>query len=341
VTVLGFGTSVPVKTVTKAPTIVTSIQSVVVTSTVTASIITDTFSSTSTIYITETETSSVVSTVTVDSTVSQTVTATSTIAAPAGFLNIQQTSGDTTVNQAKKRAKAPQAHPHAPPPPVNHQTSKNQPPPKGLCGKGQTYPVAVTCKDTIQVHYTETIIFIEPTITKTVPGPTVTSITTATSISTSTVLLEDASVTLSFVATSTDTVSVQTTSYVTTVSVDTQTFTSTSSVYAACATSNMLGPEINGGDHLYQYSPNTGTPTDADVTSAYDCCVACITTDNCLFGVFSTTENICEYVVGASCPAGNPSEGFFDKTSTANVYETTYFNGLCGSVSDENVVVTP
>jgi hypothetical protein len=54
-------------------------------------------------------------------------------------------------------------------------------------------------------------------------------------------------------------------------------YTSTRTTYAACATNNLLGPRLSGGNYINRVvdnnRANVGSGTNA--TSSYDCCTIC------------------------------------------------------------------
>lgn len=180
------------------------------------------------------------------------------------------------------------------------------------------------------------VIEIEPTSTTTLLPITTTVSSTTTSTSVLTVPAADVSTILSFSTTISVTLTVQTT-IATTITSDTYvTATSTTTAYDACATSNILGPTVAGGYHLYDnyYTDSSASVLAPTANSAYACCVACVTTANCYYSAYASSYNICNILVGSTCPAGQPLEGYFYKTVGTNAFEATYSNGLCGSVAD-------
>lgn len=321
-----FEKSTPVKTITPSISTSTVLVTVTATSTSTALAIADVFSTTSTAYETLQTTVSITSQVIVGETTTITVPATTNVATPLGFVPIQATS---TVVKAKR---VPENHSS------NNAKQQSTTPKKASanCFKSQPYAAAVTCAAIQQIRYTQVVIEIEPTSTTTLLPITTTVSSTTTSTSTLTVLAAKISTTLSFSTTVSVTLTIQTTIAVTTSSDTYVTATSTTTSYDACATSNILGPTVIGGYHLYD---NYFTDTSASVlsptaNSAYACCVACVTTTNCQYSAYATSYGICNIIVGTTCPAGQPLDGYFYKTVGANEFEATYSNGLCGSVAD-------
>ncbi|KAF4625718.1 hypothetical protein G7Y89_g12447 [Cudoniella acicularis] len=329
ITIEACGKTTPIKTIT--PYASTSFVSVTswVTSTLTASTITDVFSTTSTAYLTIDVTLSVTSVVNVIQTSSTTVVATSTVAATPGFIPIDTTSGENTASKKKRGGLDNRSS----------QSGKQQSSPAkkpANCFSSQAYPVAVTCDEIKQVIYTREVIEIEPTSTITLRPLTSTVSTTIISTSISTVVPANVSTTLSFSTTLSSTITLQTIIATTETSTSIQTVTSTTSVYAACQSANILGPTLTDGLHPYDnyFTDSSANVYSPSANTAYDCCVACLNTANCYYSAYASTYDICNNIVGSSCPVGQPIEGYFYTTVDANDFEAVYSNGPCGSVGD-------
>ncbi|KAK3677151.1 hypothetical protein LTR78_002689 [Recurvomyces mirabilis] len=325
-------TSHPTKSITPSPVTTTSTAIVTTTSTFTASTITDTFSTTSTSISTSTttSTSTYVSTLTASTTTTTTVT--STVQPTAAITPIDQSSGDTDYVGSKRRAVK---HPRRQVAQLDERAVSQSP--KNACPPTTSWPVAVTCTDYIQVRYTESIILIGTTITKTAPTPTSTATITSTVTTVSTVVPSDVSTTLSFSNTITSVVSTATISTSIVSTTTTLTATTTTDYYVACGTSNILGPRIQDGRYLdasYYYSGQISSVTAA---SAYDCCVACSTTPGCLFSeFFDDNSRLCLNVADTSrtCSASYLAGEFFSRNDGSASGAFYYSNGYCGQLTD-------
>lgn len=122
----------------------------------------------------------------------------------------------------------------------------------------------------------------------------------------------------------------------------TSTITSSTSFYAACATNNLLGPEVAGsGSNRYIYAIE---PSDDDanlqrttVSGPYECCVACLTgsvVNNCQFAVsYGTTGCNLQGNDASFCPNGQQAyAGYLEFTSSQI---GVFSNGPCGYVTGE------
>ncbi|KAK4556286.1 hypothetical protein LTR86_006430 [Recurvomyces mirabilis] len=328
-------TSHPTKSITPSPVTTTSTAVVTTTSTSTASTITDTFSTTSTVIstTTTTSTSTYVSTLTASTTT--TTTATSTVQPTAAITPIDQSSGDTNYAGSKRRAVK---HPRRQVAQFDERAVSQKP--KNPCPPTKSWPVAVTCTDYFQVRYTESIILVGTTITKTAPTPTSTATITSTVTTVSTVVPSDVSTTLSFSTTITSIVSTATISTSIVSTTTTLTATTTTDYYAACGPSNILGPRIQDGRYLdasYFYS---GQVSSVNAGSAYDCCVVCSTTPSCLFSEFSDDSGkLCLNVVDTSrtCSASYLAGEFFTRNDGSSSGAFYYSNGYCGQLTDGGI----
>ena len=114
---------------------------------------------------------------------------------------------------------------------------------------------------------------------------------------------------------------------------------STTTLYAACATDNVLGPAIQDGSYVYVVG-RTDTTTDVievPLTTAYDCCVVCLLGDHCQFSQFQPDVFCLTYVNGETCDNAN--------FVAANVYRASFqrqpqavSNDTCGQASDGGLI---
>ncbi|THW59576.1 hypothetical protein D6D20_06384 [Aureobasidium pullulans] len=321
--------STPSKIVTPSTSTSIATSTTTVSTIFTDSTVTDTLTTTSTVtsIITESPTTTVISI----STISETSTSTSSVivAAPSGFQSISDTSGDSTL------AKREIFHPHG----LRSRAVSNQLP---FSPKKQSFPFSVTCKAVVQVRYTDVIVLVSPkTTTITAPTPVVTSTTTITSTSTITVAPPHITNTeTDFTTTSTTTTSSQTTTSITSTT-ETITVQASTTVYAACATANLLGPKITGGDiiDVAYYNAGSGNPQlNTGITDAYDCCVACLLDGSCGISLFDPNVG-CSYLNGMTCSAGQASNpagnlNFRHQPAGQNSGSSVVSNGPCGVATD-------
>lgn len=186
------------------------------------------------------------------------------------------------------------------------------------------------------VVYVKKIILVKPTVTVTAARPTSTVTNTITKTETDT-FIPQASTTTTFSETVTET----TTSVITETSTSTvivpvtETQTSTVTSYAACATSNILGPQIQTGQYIQDvyYSDRTAQVQQPPATNAYDCCVACLTGTRCYISQF--IGGTC-FTLGNGAQCNNPgyTAGYFKKTTGPNAFNSVISNGPCGVVVD-------
>jgi hypothetical protein len=195
--------------------------------------------------------------------------------------------------------------------------------------------------DYVQVRSKVTVVITAKTSTKILPQSTATVTSTTVSTSTSTVVPSDVSKTLSF--STTIPVTVTTTFYTSPVVTTTTTFTVSSTLtgYAACATNNLLGPVYNGNiiDDVY-FGGNIYDDSTTPTNSAYDCCVACLTSETCSGSSYETNSGTCYQYTARSCANGQIYGGSF--THESNGGSNTGFsfvisNSNCGFIDDGGV----
>ncbi|KAK4695526.1 hypothetical protein P7C71_g2244, partial [Lecanoromycetidae sp. Uapishka_2] len=284
---------------------------------------------TSTTTFTETDTTTVTTTVSTSTTTTSTSTAAaavSTIPAPDGFIYPSPTPGapqKRSMNQPLARGGAL----------INGRTV-----PKGksphCTGSPQKYPSKVTCYELVET-------FIPTTITRTAKttttqfAPTPTSTITASTTSTVTVA---ASTTNTASTTTTTTLTATETDTATSTITQTATYTppTTSTVYAACATSaNQVSTDYEG--RPLNLLDEVATFEESETDSAYDCCVLCFQTANCLGSNYGAqfTGYTCELSVGTTCPASQGANAG-DYTDGSNAaFDVTISNGPCGTYNYE------
>jgi hypothetical protein len=182
--------------------------------------------------------------------------------------------------------------------------------------------------DYVEVRSKFTIVLTAKTFTKTLPPSTVTVQSTTVVSSTSTVVPPTVSITLSFSTTVPVTITSTFQATTTTTTTSTLIITSTSTGYDACATNNLLGPNYNGNiiEDLGSY---LGAFSSSSTDSAYDCCVACLTSGNCDGTGYDTNSGTCYQINSQTCTNGQQSAGYF-------LYEPSNESGLSLVVSNSN-----
>lgn len=191
----------------------------------------------------------------------------------------------------------------------------------------------------VTIIYTEKIVAVLPTSTVIAATPVSTSTVTVTNTSTSTVLRSSASVTSTFSTTQTITTIIPTSSTSTVIESTTITTSTTTTIYAACGPTNILGPEIQNGYYLSLSTPNDDqaqVSTPDGITDAYDCCVACITGNECQYSEYLSAANSCANFGGDDSVCSNPAfvAGSFSSTAGPNSFMAVYSNGPCGVLLD-------
>ena len=118
-------------------------------------------------------------------------------------------------------------------------------------------------------------------------------------------------------------------------------YTSTKTTYAACATNNLLGPRLSGGN--YANTPIDNTPSNVgsgtNATSSYECCTICQdAVGSCDFAYFddAATSNKCVLYSESTAPYANATcshsqAGYFTSSKTAK--SLVVINGPCGSLT--------
>lgn len=204
------------------------------------------------------------------------------------------------------------------------------------------------------VEIEEVIVYIAvgDVITSTLAPLTVQTTTTTTLTTTTTVVPPDVSTTESFSTTSI--ITDYTTLFpatVTTTSTDTVVVSSTTSMYAACASTNLavspLSAEygILAGEYV-QYIGWGELPlyssTSLGTDTAYDCCVLCLTDPNCAFGAWAEPSGLysglCWVIDTEICdqPFNAGTGTAYMTTHGGEEYDSqdmTVFNGNCGTIT--------
>lgn len=310
------------------------------TSTVVANVSTDYYTSYSTNYQTSTFTSSVNTTTTLI--IPSTVYTTQTITVPtsAGFVPVASGMG---YPGAKKREAHPNNRFDLDARAVSSSLSKSASTTlaviqaqSGVPMVSGSYPTTVSCETIFEIFTTlQTTVTGTSTATITAPPFTATVYVMNNITSTSTLIPEDARVSTIFI----DEIAVSTTI------VETETFTSTVSnivtvaapsatYYAACAPNNIVGT-ANGASFGAMQISGTVQPRFyyAHLNSAYDCCVACQTTNNCAGA--SYVDGTCSvYPIGGTAGTSggtcNPKVFFGDYFPYSGGDPQTVINGPCG-----------
>ncbi|KAJ4244016.1 hypothetical protein NW762_014629 [Fusarium torreyae] len=333
------------QTVTSTVTPATSTTTITDTSTSTTIVTlpesTDTFTITSLFTTTSTQSQSVTSISTVVTTTTEVTTSTSTVATPAGFTPVALEDGYAARRKrglSKRCRRKKTKSPETPKTPETNNSALNNTIKRvgnRLAFFPIMYPQAVTCRDTIEVVVTSSIIrpSCRTTPTTTITLPTITSTVRAstTTVVTSTASPPDASTTI----TTSSTVTVMTTTTSTLTSITTSTSTSTSiapaqTTYAACSANNLVN-SANGG-HAIEQLFLSGPLVQANVGTAYDCCVSCMQTTNCVGSGFAGGQ--CNMVVGTTCDATSQDQGGFGTADNTDLF-LTISNGPCGQLGNQ------
>ena len=284
-------TITPVATLTGRPTTIIVTETATATVTLTEPTLTDTYSSTSTVDSTVITTVATITATETDdsgSTVSSTVTSTSTIPTPSGFVGVVDSTGEQNAGSgSKKRGRSLIDS--------SRQVAaerRGSPAPIGALPQGlhDCHPQEVLCTLTAETLFTVQWTRYAPTRTVFKRGPTITASSTSTATSTST-LIPSATTTVTVTTTSITTSSTTETDTSTVLTTDTVFATATTTLYAACATNNILGPSLANGQSIgnfQQYANDYGIAQVSTATTPYDCCVACQTDSaaNCFGSYF-------------------------------------------------------
>ncbi|RBR13521.1 uncharacterized protein FIESC28_08149 [Fusarium coffeatum] len=296
---------------------------------------TDTVTVTSTDTSTSTVSESATITNTAFSTVFVTETPTSTIPTSAGFVPVASDvtyvpKRDMTGRFAvEKRGKFPQ---------------------QITCGKGKppsyhpaVYPQSVTCRKVIKTITTKTVTLnycIRKHIRTTyLPRKTSTRYATITTTTTRVVGQPAETITVSATETATETTTTTSTRTDSTTLTETQTSVApTATVYAACASNNIIGA-ANGNRGINAIIVNdqgsNNQVINVGARSAYDCCVACQTTTNCIGAVSSSS---CILIIAPTCSPGSTfSTGYQTNPSRDPGSGFIVSNGFCGRIPNAGV----
>ncbi|KAL8708743.1 MAG: hypothetical protein Q9220_006385 [cf. Caloplaca sp. 1 TL-2023] len=342
--ILVLAVSTPTSTITPPAVTATETLQTYATTTVTASTETDTFSTTSTYYATEsiTTTDTHFST----STVTSTSTSRSVIVepTPSDWVSVKNS---TALEDREGDDAIPQGPDVQQPLQDDEFNARGGWPPKiptppGLPRPNNTftdlYPFSVTCLETVRTRYIKMIIFVPPyTTTTTIPPSTSTTTDFETVSSTSTVVPDEVTVIESFSTTSTTTTTL--TSVVTDVASATERVnaTTTTTIYAACATQNQLGPKVGNGQFIRYTNifDSTGRADIQEMDSQYDCCVSCLlSSENCQFStmIWGPTPHRCGRLLNlAFCRGQDYGAGFAATVPDEPDFEgQSVSNGPCG-----------
>ncbi|CAG7558081.1 unnamed protein product [Fusarium equiseti] len=331
------------KTITPKPKTTTR------TNTVTSTIVstlpkgTDTVTTTSTDTSTSTVSESTTITNTAFSTVFVTETPTSTIPTSAGFIPV---ASDVTY-VAKKRDMTGRF--------VVEERGKSNGnfPQKNICGKGKppsyhpaVYPQSVTCRKVIKTITTKTVTLKycihKPARTTYLPRKTSTRYDTVTTTTTRVVGQPAETITVTATDTATETTTTISTQTDSTTLTETQTSVApTATVYAACASNNIIGA-ANGNHGIVAITYNDGGSSNqvagSSARTAYDCCVACQTTTNCIWTEFFPPGNSCTLVIAPTCsPESTFSTGYKTGSSRNPGSGFIVSNGPCGRIPNQGV----
>ncbi|MCJ1360723.1 MAG: hypothetical protein MMC33_010732 [Icmadophila ericetorum] len=158
--------------------------------------------------------------------------------------------------------------------------------------------------------------------------------TDATAIET---IIDSTSTFLTIDAAATVTITDSTSIFITAIATETDTMSATvtsvfpeATYYPQCGTSNLLEPYDGYG--IIQIVAFTSFNI-ADESTAYSCCVKCITTSGCAAAIYAASINQC-YLVGdgGTCSASNQVGVFNTATSEAANAGIIFANGPCGEL---------
>ncbi|KAJ9663870.1 hypothetical protein H2198_000630 [Neophaeococcomyces mojaviensis] len=361
----------------KSTTLVTSTGSTTITppastSTIvsTTTIVTSVTASVPTSVSTSTVTSVLTQTATVDSTITNTSTATSTtslvatttVSAPAGFTPIASSLPGTGLKKREISVRSERGQSKrggfAGPNPIKSGNSWSASGNISQLGRNPRqggapgYPNGVQCTITV---YTTSVVTSTRTIQTTLTASTPTVVTTSTVSATTTSTILPGTVTSTATSTSTIT-SVSTSTNIVTASITvTSTVsvtTSTTTVYAACASNNVVGSYQGGGLVGWGFTTqnfNAGLST-YNADSPVDCCVLAATNSGSWFYNFYPTVPVgagnCDIIIASTCPVpttatvdanGATTSGhatvYYDPAATPSAFQVSG-NGPCGVVQN-------
>lgn len=107
--------------------------------------------------------------------------------------------------------------------------------------------------------------------------------------------------------------------------------------YAACANNNIVSTANNQHPiNAVNYNPSTGTTTNqvqiTSDTTAYDCCVSCQKTLNCIGSSLNAGQ--CSIIIGNACNAANTNTGASFTSRQGSTAQFSVSNGPCGQVAN-------
>lgn len=330
-------TSSPTVTVTPAVVTTTSLVYTTTTATVSGSEEVETFSTTSTVYSSTSTTVTSTWTVTTCSWTTTTLTETTTVPIASDFRLIATstaTSAPTTTAVAQyNHVAAKRDSKHRPVFAVRQILSSSSsssaavnstvsaPTPQNATGADlcqsptqYTYPQCVDCIECIESATTILYIDIAPASTSTLCPSTTTTTVLSTLTTTSSLPPLHCTRTKKFITTQTATETCTTQITTTSTSTETATATTTITEYAACGTSNVLGPTATAaGAYIASANIDGALVYHDTAASAYECCVLCLTRENCaaaMFGVAASGSQ-CNLAMVDTCTAQGDYNGEF------------------------------
>ncbi|WAO92103.1 Hypothetical protein NCS54_00959700 [Fusarium falciforme] len=281
------------------------------------------------------------------STITETTTPTVTQPAPAGFTPLSE-EPDYVAKKKKKRSLAGRIPLLKRAPCTKRKSSSGSSPDSSSNStlnpiriSQRWYAQSVSCIKIVKTVRVSTVVpstcVRTRSTTVTLAASTSTDVTTATAFVTTTVTVPTAT---GVTVTVTPTVTAQTTvtSTATTTTTATTTVTETApaqTVYAACGASNQVS-SANGGHQFSAINVNSGGSQNQvfsrTANSAYDCCVSCLQTTNCVFSYYDNAGG-CEVVVGQTCNQQDAMGTSFE-TSQDGGLNYVISNGPCGRVAN-------
>ena len=348
-------TTTPVTTVTGHPTTKLVTETATTTVTLTEPTLTGTYTSTSTVDSTVITTVATITSTETDNsgaTVSSTVTSTTTIATPAGYVGVNDSTGEQNAasgSQKKGRSLVDSSRQLAAERRRSDAAAAAAPAKRAAAalpkGAEDFHPQQVLCTLTVETLFTVHSTRYAPTRTVSKCGPTVTASSTTTTTSTS-IVIPSATTTVTVTSTSTITSSATETDTSTVLTTATVVATSTSTVVGACATNFILGPNLANGQGVENFSQTNQDYgiSQIDTATAYDCCVAC-QNDNgavCWASWFQAGTTICLLVEydGATAPGTigpggtcDPSYDYGSLQKSSDPGQYIIANGPCGSLA--------
>ena len=253
------------------------------------------------------------------------------IPTPSGFVPVFDSAGNSNYNKTAKRDDIPEENVLLP------RQAASSP------ANAASYTSIISII-TRFVPQTTTTVFVTTTKTRTLKPTTITA--TTTSSFTNTVGVPDqpvSSTTTSFFTTTmnvTRSVVVQSDTYIATSTTVQTNYTSTKSIYAACATNNLLGPRLSGGNYINRVvdlnTVNLGVGTKAN--SSLECCTICQDPSNsCDFASFNSTaaDNKCTLYfpspnANSSATCSHKTAGYFTTNKASD--NVVVINGPCGQL---------